>query len=50
MCGRILVHVASVCLTSFECLTRMLQVFCVDVVKVDIDVSMLRMLIPQPNV
>jgi hypothetical protein len=28
----------------------MLQVFCVDVAKVDQDVSMLRMLIPQHNI
>jgi hypothetical protein len=49
-CGRVLVHVVSVCLTCFRCLARMLQVFCMDVAKVDVDISMLRMLIPQRNV
>jgi hypothetical protein len=49
------VHVASVCLTCFRCLTRMLQEFRADVAKVDLDFSTLRMLIPQhkrliPNV
>jgi hypothetical protein len=41
-CGRVLVHVASVSDVSF----RMLQVFRVDVAKVDLDVSVLSMLIP----
>jgi hypothetical protein len=41
------VHVASVCPTCFGCLTRMLQGFCADVAKVDLDFSTLRMLITQ---
>jgi hypothetical protein len=45
-CGRVLVDDASVCLTCFRCLIRILQVFCVDVAKVDLDVSVLWMLTP----
>jgi hypothetical protein len=42
VCRRILVHVATVCSTYFGRFTRMLQVFCADVGKVYLDVSMLR--------
>jgi hypothetical protein len=40
-CGRLLMHVASVCVTCFRCLTMMLQIFRADVAEVDLDVSML---------
>ena len=32
-------HVASICFKYFRCLTRMLQVFHLDVAKVDLDVA-----------
>jgi hypothetical protein len=45
-CGRVLVDIASVCLACFRCLIRMLQVFPVYVAKVDLDISVLWMFIP----